>query len=109
MGTSHKQASRLVSLWLIDADIAEKGHFWMETSETVSTDPGRAGLPRTRLAIVALPKCQSFDISTGFPSNTCTFVCLESTAKLLELFEYKVIGSRIRGSRFKGSGFQVQG
>ena len=31
-GTSHKQARRLVSLRLIDAEIAEKGHFWMETS-----------------------------------------------------------------------------
>ena len=31
-GTSHKQPRRLVSLRLIDTEIAEKGHLWMETS-----------------------------------------------------------------------------
>jgi hypothetical protein len=30
-GTSHKRSRRLVSLRLIDAEIAKKGHLWMET------------------------------------------------------------------------------
>ena len=29
---SHTQSRRLVSLWLIDAEIAKKGHFWMGTN-----------------------------------------------------------------------------
>jgi len=33
-GTSHKQPRSLVSLRLIDTEIAEKGHLWMETSSS---------------------------------------------------------------------------
>ena len=34
--TSQKRSRRLVSLRLIDAEIAEKGHLWMDSSLTLS-------------------------------------------------------------------------
>ena len=30
--TPHKESRRFISLWLIDAEIAQKGHLWMETA-----------------------------------------------------------------------------
>ena len=30
--TPHKESRRFISLWLINAEIAQKGHLWMETS-----------------------------------------------------------------------------
>ena len=47
----NKESRRFIRLWRIDAEIAEKGHFWMETTCRPSSTP--MGVFPSRAAIVS--------------------------------------------------------